>query len=210
MWRWASVAVRECYSSGHCVILSLPELRKPLCNPKEDAIFRRAGPLTAENFVCCLWLYSLYCTKFSGSAQPLREAQREKTMPLLRWGLVLGGMGKGNNYSRMFQNLQACSTCSDTLAFFSRTMWSACTSSWSIVCVTPSHSPWAPEGEKPSLMKSWKNTRGALLDMLCLSSACAVSVILTSSLSLVSSLDPEMVTDACHLSCLTLYQASEK
>lgn len=102
---------------------------------------------------------------------------------------------------------------SGTEAFFTRSVQSACPSLGSTVSEfseAPWYISWASEGEKPSLVRSWKNTRETLPDMLCLSSACAVSVILTSSFSLVSSLDPGAGTEASHLSCLPLNQASRE
>lgn len=167
---------------------------KTLCNKK--GYWTSTSPLTVEN--------SFFCHGYVSG-----KAQRGENTPVFRQQLVLG-------YNRETRQLRwdACKSkgiiqFSGPGIFFIRVVQRACPSLGSTVSETPWYVFWASEGEKPSLVRSWKNTREMLPDMLCLSSARAVSVILTSSFSPVSTLDPGMVTEASHLSCLPLYQASE-
>lgn len=150
-------------------------------------------------------LKTLFCCGYVSG-----KAQRGENTPAFRQQLVV-------RYNRETRQLlwDACRSkgmiqFSGTGVFFIRAVQSAYPSLGSRVSETPWYACWASEGDKRSLVRSWKNTREALPDMPCLSSACAVSVSLTSSFSPASSLDPGMVTEASHLSCLPLYQASEK
>lgn len=100
--------------------LDVPALRKPLCNEKEYAIFRKASPPTAKNFVYCLWLNPLHCTKFYGVAQTLSRPRQRKCCSFqagagCRWHREGKQQQQGAYMSEgMFQ-------IPDTLVFFSRT-----------------------------------------------------------------------------------------